>query len=191
MEKVKTTKWYALKVTANQERKVKEYLEKEIKIYNLSDWILQVVVPTEKVMSFNKQTGKKNVREKLVMPGYLFVNADLNNGEIGPILENVPGVYGFLSMKEGKVSKIPQPIKDREVERFLDIKEDIDDNIVWNKFEVGEHVKILEGPFSTFQGVVESVDTSKNKLNVMVSIFQRQTPVEVLFTQVEKVAEKK
>ncbi|SRR6266403_841900 len=185
MEKVKTTKWYALKVTANQERKVKEYLDKEIKIYNLSDWIIQVVVPTEKILTLNKQTGKKIVREKLVMPGYLFVNADLNNGEIGPILENVPGVYGFLSMKEGKLSKIPQPIKDREVERFLDIKEDID--VVWDKFQVGEKVKILEGPFSSFQGVIENIDSAKNKLNIMVAIFQRQTPVEVLFSQVEKV----
>lgn len=190
MESIKeTTKWYALKVTANQERKVKEYVEKEVKISNLSNWIIQVVVPTEKVLSLNKQTGKKSVREKLVMPGYLFVNADLSNGEIAPILERVPGVYGFLSMKEGKVTKSPQPIKDREVERFLDIKEDIE--VVWDKFVVGERVKILDGPFSSFEGNINTIDTAKNRLNIMVSIFQRQTPVEVLFSQVEKVIDKK
>lgn len=185
MEKVKTSKWYALKVTANQERKVKEYVEKKIRISNLSEWILQVVVPTEKVLALNKQTGKKIIREKLVMPGYLFIDADLNNGEIVPFLESITGVYGFLSMKEGKVSKIPHPIRDREVERFLDIKEDIE--IVYDKFQVGEKVKILDGPFSTFQGVINTIDTGKSKLNIMVSIFQRQTPVEVLFSQVEKV----
>lgn len=191
MEKVRTKKWYALKVTANQERKVREYIEKQIKISNLIEWIDQVVVPTEKVLSYNRQTNKKTVREKLVMPGYLFINADLNNGEITHILEKVPGVYGFLSMKEGKISKVPVPIRDKEVERFLNIKEDVEEDMSWNKFEVGDRVKILDGPFGSFEGVVDMVDNGKHKLNVIVSIFQRQTPVEVMFTQAEKVFEKK
>lgn len=180
-------RWYALKVTANQERKVKEYIEKKIKVENLYAWIPRVEVPTEKYLSMDVN-GKKSVREKLILPGYLLVEADLTHGEVSPMLTSISGVYGFLSMTEGKVTNIPAPLRQREVDRFLKVYDEKEE-LSWS-FGINDMVKLLDGPFSSFEGRVSAVDLKREQVSVLVSIFGRETKVDIPIDKVEKIHEK-
>lgn len=178
-----THKWYALKVTANQERKVKEYIDKKIRIERLDAWITRVVVPVEKYQSIDIK-GKKSMREKLILPGYLLIEADLTHGEVSPMLQDVSGVYGFLSLTEGKVSSRPAPLSQREVDRFLQVYEN-QEELTW-EFAVGDNVKILEGAFAEMKGAIVSIDQPRKQAFVLVSIFGRETKVDVSLNNVEK-----
>jgi transcription termination/antitermination protein NusG len=182
-------KWYALKVTANHERKIKEYIEKDIRIRGLEKWVTDLFVPIEKVARTIR--GKSVLRDNVIMPGYLFVMADLNHGEVAPCLERVSGVFGFLSMDEGKVTATPVEVRERDMNRFLKMGDSptIDESSLY-VFSEKERVKLLDGAFANFAGVISNVDTTKNKLTVVVTIFGRETPVIVDFTQVEKIFEK-
>ena len=179
-------KWYVLRVVSGQEKKIKSYLDNEIARQKLSDYIPQILIPTEKV--YEMRNGKKRVRERNFFPGYVFVSADLSYGEANHVITSIPGVIGFLGGEGSSDAKIPVPLRNSEVNRILgrvDETEEMDEKLS-TPFIVGESVKVMDGPFSGFTGSVEEVFEERKKLNVMVKIFGRNTPVELNYMQVEK-----
>jgi len=173
-------KWYVLRAISGKEAKVKEYLDVDIKNSGLSDFVSQVLILTEKV--YQVRNGKKIVKERSYLPGYVLVEAALV-GEVAHHLRNTPNVIGFL----GGMDK-PVPLRQSEVNRILGTVDELQDageeiNI---PYIVGETVKVNYGPFSGFNGVIEEINNEKKKLKVMVKIFGRKTPLELGFMQVEK-----
>ena len=173
-------KWYVLRAISGKEAKVKEYLDVDIKNSGLSDFVSQVLIPTEKV--YQVRNGKKIVKERSYLPGYVLVEAALV-GEVAHHLRNTPNVIGFL----GGMDK-PVPLRQSEVNRILGTVDELQDageeiNI---PYIVGETVKVNYGPFGGFNGVIEEINNEKKKLKVMVKIFGRKTPLELGFMQVEK-----
>ncbi|MGP1514511.1 MAG: transcription termination/antitermination protein NusG [Bacteroidales bacterium] len=175
------TKWYVVKAIAGKEKKAKEYIDNEICKRGLSDFVSNVLIPVEKVYSV--RNGKKITKERTLFPGYIFVEARLE-GEIVHIIKNIPNVLDFISEKNGN----PIPMMEDEVQRILrTIDDTIDSTELSEKtFIVGETVKIIDGPFKNFDGVVEKINSEKRKLEVVVKIFGRRTPVELSTYQVEK-----
>lgn len=179
--------WYVIRTVSGQEKKVKSYLENEITRQNLEEFIPQVLIPAEKV--YEMRNGKKRVRERNFFPGYVLVSADLSHGEAVHIITSIPGVLGFLGSNEGSAAKKPIPLRQSEVNRILgkvDETEELEVKLE-TPFIVGESVKVMDGPFNGFTGTVEEVFEEKKKLNVMVKIFGRNTPVELNYMQVEKI----
>lgn len=170
-----------MRAISGKENKVKEYIEAEIKNSDLAHYVSQVLIPTEKVVEM--RSGKKIVRERSYLPGYVLIEAHLT-GEIQHRLRNTPNVLGFLT----ESNNIPTPIRESEVNRILgrvdELQEAGEEMLV--PYYVGETVKVNTGPFSGFSGIIEDVSNERKKLKVMVSIFGRKTPVELSFTQVEK-----
>ncbi len=179
-------KWYVVRAVAGQEKKVKSYIDHEVIRQKLDEVITQVLIPSEKVMEL--RNGKKVVREKNFFPGYIMVNADLSNGEAFHTIKSVPGVIGFLGANRSSIEKTPVALRESEINRILGRVDDSQEDLL--KFETtfikGEVVKVIDGPFNTFTGSVEEVFDEKKKLNVMVKIFGRNTPLELNYTQVEK-----
>jgi len=173
-------KWYVVRAISGKETKVKEYLESEIKRMKLEDKILQVLIPKEKVYQIRK--GKKISKERNYFPGYVLIEADLS-GEVGHIIKNIPNVLGFLGTR-GE----PDPIRPDEVKRILGKVDELAEQgeEVNVPFIVGETVKVIDGPFNSFSGIIEEINEEKKKLKVMVKIFGRKTPLELNFMQVEK-----
>ena len=177
-------KWYVLRVISGQEKKIKTYLENEIARQKIEEFIPQILIPTEKV--YEMRNGKKRVREKNFFPGYVFVSADITHGEAHHVITSIPGVIGFLGGQGDE--KEPVPLRQNEVNRILgkvDETEELDEKLS-TPYIVGESVKVMDGPFSGFTGSVEEVFEERKKLNVMVKIFGRNTPVELNYMQVEK-----
>ena len=173
-------KWYVLRAVSGKEAKVKEYIDAEIRNTDLGDYVSQVLIPTEK--TYTVRNGKKIVKERSYLPGYVLVEAALV-GEVPHRLRDVTNVIGFLVGMEH-----PVPLRQSEVSRILgtvdelqEVSEDV--NI---PYIVGETVKVSVGPFSGFSGVIEEVLADKRKLKVMVKIFGRKTPLELGFGDVEK-----
>lgn len=179
-------KWYVLRVISGQEKKVKTYLENEVEREKLAEFIPQVLIPSEKV--YEMRNGKKRIRERNFFPGYVLLSADLSNGEAFHLVNNVPGVIGFLGTNGTGSSKDPVPLRQSEVNRILGKVDDTDEFEVKleNPFIKGQSVKVMDGPFSGFTGTVEEIFEEKKKLNVIVKIFGRNTPVELNYMQVEK-----
>ena len=179
-------KWYVLRVVSGQEKKVKSYLETEIERSKLVEFIPQVLIPSEKV--YEMRNGKKRVRERNFFPGYVLLSADLSNGEAYHAVNSIPGVIGFLGNNGTGASKDPVPLRQSEVNRILGKVDEIDEleEKLETPFIKGESVKVMDGPFSGFTGNVEEIFEDKKKLNVMVKIFGRNTPVELSYMQVEK-----
>jgi transcriptional antiterminator NusG len=180
-------KWYVLRVISGQEKKIKSYLETEIERSKLTEFIPQVLIPSEKV--YEMRNGKKRVRERNFFPGYVLVSADLSNGEAYHKVNNIPGVIGFLGGSgSAATSKDPVPLRQSEVNRILGKVDEVDqfEEKLETPFIKGESVKVMDGPFSGFTGNVEEIFEDKKKLNVMVKIFGRNTPVELSYMQVEK-----
>jgi transcriptional antiterminator NusG len=175
-------KWYVLRAIGGKEKKVKSYIENEIVRLKLSEYILQVVIPTEKV--YQIRNGKKISRERNYFPGYVFVEA-LLVGEIPHILKNVPNVISFLSETKGGD---PIPLRMSEVNWMLGKVDELTESeeSITIPYYTGENVKVTDGPFNGFTGVIEEVNEEKKKLKVMVKIFGRKTPLELSFMQVEK-----
>ena len=173
-------KWYVLRAVSGKEAKVKEYLEADMKHGNFGDYVSQVLIPTEKVVSV--RNGKKVVKERSYLPGYVLVESALV-GEIAHHLRNTPNVIGFL----GGMDK-PVPLRQSEVNRILGTVDELQENPVEAAipYTVGEAVKVNYGPFTGFTGIIEEVNAEKKKLKVMVKIFGRKTPLELGFMQVEK-----
>ena len=173
-------KWYVLRAVSGKEAKVKEYIEAELK-HNalLSTYVSQVLIPMEKHASL--RNGKRVVNEKISLPGYVLVEAELK-GDVAHTLRFVPNVLGFL----GGLDK-PTPVKQSDVNRILGTAEEtelVDDINI--PYSVDETVKVTDGPFSGFSGIIEEVNAEKHKLKVMVKIFGRKTPLELGFMQVAK-----
>lgn len=175
-------KWYVVRAISGSEKKVKQYIENEIAAYGLSDYVAQVLVPTEKV--FQIRNGKKYSKERNFFPGYILVEAALV-GEIVHIVRNVTGVIGFLGGEKGGE---PLPMRQSEVNRILGKVDELSEQgeEVNIPFIVGESVKVTDGPFNSFTGIIEEINEEKKKLKVMVKIFGRKTPLELGFMQVEK-----
>jgi transcriptional antiterminator NusG len=180
--------WYVLRAVSGQEKKVKSYLENEVTRQHLEDYVPQILIPSEKI--YEVRNGKKRIREKAFFPGYIIISADLSHGEVNHLITSMPGVIGFLSANTGGTSKTPIPLRQSEINRILgkvdDVAEEVSTPTV--SFLKGESVKVMDGPFSGFTGTVEEIFDEKKKLNVMVKIFGRNTPVELNYAQVEKEA---
>ena len=174
-------KWYVLKAVSGKEAKVKEYLEALMKNNEmLAANVGQILLPTEKYAQL--RNGKRVVKEKLFLPGYVLVEANLQ-GEIAHTLRFMPNVLGFLGGLDN-----PSPVRQADINRILGTAEEtvvkIDETHV--PYMADEAVKVTDGPFSGFTGVIEEVNAEKRKLKVMVKIFGRKTPLELDFNQVEK-----
>jgi transcriptional antiterminator NusG len=172
-------KWYVVRAVTGKERKAKEFIESEIASRNLQDHVSQVLIPTEKV--YQIRNGKKINKERTFYPGYVFIEAALV-GEIPHILKNINYIIGFLG------SDKPVPMRESEVNRMLGKVDELTENEeeINIPFYVGYTVKVIDGPFNGFNGVIEEVNEEKRKLKVMVKIFGRKTPLELSFLQVEK-----
>ena len=183
MPEVNTKNWYVVRAVSGQENKVKAYIETEITRLGLSDYVSQVLVPTEKVVQVRE--GKKISKEKVYFPGYVMVEANLT-GEIPHIIKSITSVIGFLGEVKGGN---PVPLRASEVNRMLGKVDELSitadtQNIPFN---IGETIKVIDGPFNGFNGTIEKINEEKRKLEVMVKIFGRKTPLELSFMQVEKV----
>ena len=183
MAEVSTKKWYVVRAVSGQENKVKSYIETEISRLGMSDYISQVLVPTEKVVQV--KDGKKIAKDKVYFPGYIMIEANLT-GEIPHIIKSIPGVIGFLGETKGGDAV---PLRQSEVNRMLGKVDELSVTVdnVSIPYTIGETVKVVDGPFNGFNGTIEKVNEEKRKLEVMVKIFGRKTPLELSFMQVEKV----
>ncbi len=175
-------KWYVVRAISGQENKVKGYIENEISLSNMSDLVGQMLVPTEKVVQI--RNGKKVSKERNYFPGYIMVEAVLT-GEVVHVIKGVPGVIGFLGETKGGD---PVPLRQAEVNRMLGKVDELAerDEQFTIPFVIGETVKVIDGPFNGFNGTIEKINDEKRKLEVMVKIFGRKTPLELSFMQVEK-----
>jgi len=177
-------KWYIVKAIGGQENKVKNYLETEITRLGISDYIETVLVPTEKVIQI--RNGKKYNKERVYYPGYVVIQANLS-GEIPHIIKSIPGVIGMLGEVKGGD---PVPLRQYEINRMLGKVDELavaNENVVIPFIE-GETIKVIDGPFNGFEGTIEKIHEEKRKLEVMVKIFGRKTPLELSYMQVEKIA---
>ena len=175
--------WYVVRAVSGQENKVKTYIENEIARLGYTDYVDEVLVPTEKVIQI--RNGKKINKERVYFPGYVMVKANLG-GEIVHIIKSITGVIGFLGEVKGGD---PVPLRKAEVNRMLGKVDELSvktDNIAM-PYILGETVKVIDGPFNGFNGTVEKINEEKRKLEVMVKIFGRKTPLELSYMQVEKV----
>lgn len=173
-------KWYVVRAISGQEKKVKQYIEVELTRAGLAAYVPQILIPMEKV--YQIKNGKKTSKEKSYFPGYILIQAELV-GEVAHTIDSINGVVGFLGGKE-----TPTPLRLSEVNRILGTVDEISEKgeSIAEPFIVGESVKVTDGPFSGFSGVIEEIQEDKKKLKVMVKIFGRRTPLELNFLQVEK-----
>ena len=172
--------WYVLRAVSGKEAKVKEYIDAEIKNGRLGGHVAQALIPTEKVVQI--RNGKRVIKERNYLPGYVLVEARLV-GEIAHVLRNTPQVLGFLGGMDN-----PTPLRPSEVSRILGKVDEMNEEAVDLPipFEVGDAVKVNEGPFAGFSGVVERVDNDKKKVTVTVKVFARSTDLDLGFTQIVK-----
>ena len=177
-----TARWYIVHAYSNFEKKVAEDIENKARQKGLHERIEQIVVPTEKVVEVRR--GKKVDAERKFFPGYVLMKADLNDAVIS-LVKNTPRVTGFLG--EDKHSAKPMHITEKEAERILhQVQEGVERPKPSVTFEIGEQVRVSDGPFASFNGTVQDVDEERARLKVEVSIFGRAVPVALEFGQVEK-----
>lgn len=178
------TKWYVIRVVSGKERKVKEYLDKEVKINNWTKSVVQILCPIEKV--FKVLNGKKVLREKTLFPGYILLEAvdGKLTDDIIHTVKNVTGVIHFLGKDH------PTALRKAEVNKMFGKMDEVSEQGITyaEPYIIGETVKIVDGPFNDFNGSVEEINNEKKKLKVVVKIFGRATPVELNYSQVEKLS---
>ncbi|MFA9288272.1 MAG: transcription termination/antitermination protein NusG [Weeksellaceae bacterium] len=170
-------KWYVLHTQTSHEMRVKNNLEQRIQSLGVEDKIYEIVIPTRDIVVIKK--GKKSTQTERVFPGYIFVRMDLTD-ESWLVVRTTEGVTGFIG-----AGLKPTPISDKEVNAILRFVQQEQPKFK-AKFSTGEAVKITEGPFADFLGTVEGIDEEKGKVRVLVSIFDRETPVELDFLQIKK-----
>lgn len=174
--------WYIVHTLSGSEKKVKESILEQAKKEDLEQSFNDIVVPMLEVPELKK--GKKVLTEKKIMPGYILVNMSMTD-KAWHIVKNIPRVTGFLGG-----SKKPHPVPQKEVDEiFAQLETEAKDASNSLSFEVGERVKVIDGPFESFVGDIEEVDPEKSRLKVSVSIFGRSTPVDLNYNQVEKTKE--
>jgi transcriptional antiterminator NusG len=182
-EIVDLKKWYVVRAVSGQENKIRDYMESEINRLGFKDFVEDILVPTQKVVQIRK--GKKINKEKVYFPGYIMIKANLT-GEIPHIIKALPNVIGFLGETKGGD---PIPLRTAEVNRMLGKVDELstESESISIPFEIGENIKVIDGPFNGFNGTIEKVNQEKRKLEVMVKIFGRKTPLELSYMQVEKI----
>ena len=172
-------KWYVLHVYSGFEKKVKQSIEEQAKQAGMDDKILQVLVPSEDVVEVRR--GSKVHSERKFFPGYVLIEMDMTD-QAWHLVQNTPKVSGFLGSKDR-----PTPISEAEAQRIMNqVQEGVDRPKPSVVYEVGDNVRVVDGPFTSFNGMVEEVDEERSRLKVAVSIFGRSTPVELEYAQVEK-----
>ena len=176
-------KWYVIRAVTGQEAKVKKYITTELARVGLDSQVEDILVPTEKVIQIRK--GKKVQKEKTYFPGYIMIKADIS-GEILHIIRSITNVLGFLGETKGGE---PIPLRTSEVNRMLGKVDElaISGEQISIPFNIGESVKVIDGPFNGFTGSIDNVNEEKRKLEIMVKIFGRKTPLELSYMQVEKI----
>jgi len=177
-------KWYVVRAIGGKENKVKTYIENEIARLGMTEHVNRVLVPTEKVIQV--RNGKKINKERVYFPGYVMIEANLI-GELPHIIKSVPGVIGFLGEVKGGD---PVPMRKSEINRMLGKVDELsvqNDNVAI-PYIIGETVKVIDGPFNGFDGTIEKINEEKRKLEVMVKIFGRKTPLELSYMQVDKIS---
>ena len=182
MAEIASKNWYVIRAVSGQEAKIKDYIMTEITRLGYSEQVEDILVPTEKVIQIRK--GKKISKERVYFPGYIMIKANLI-GEIPHIIKSVTNVIGFLGETKGGE---PVPLRTSEVNRMLGKADELTlstDHIAI-PFNSGENVKVIDGPFNGFNGTIERINEEKRKLEVMVKIFGRKTPLELSYMQVEK-----
>jgi transcriptional antiterminator NusG len=174
-------KWYVVRAISGKEKKAKEYLEAELRSENKTERVPQIIIPMEKVMTV--RDGKKIVKERNSLPGYMIIEAALDPDLVLSIT-SVTYIIGFLGGEN------PQPMRDSEVRRLLGKVDEMAESgeQMQTPFTLGESVKVTDGPFNEFTGVIDEIYEEKKKLRVMVKIFGRRTPLELNYTQVEKIS---
>ena len=182
-ETVDLKKWYVVRAVSGQENKIRDYMESEINRLGFNNLVEDILVPTQKVVQIRK--GKKINKEKVYFPGYIMIKANLA-GEIPHIIKALPNVIGFLGETKGGD---PIPLRTAEVNRMLGKVDELstESKSVSIPFDIGESIKVIDGPFNGFNGSIEKVNQEKRKLEVMVKIFGRKTPLELSYMQVEKI----
>jgi transcriptional antiterminator NusG len=182
MAEVVTKNWYVIRAVSGQEAKIKDYIMSEISRLGYAGQVEDILVPMEKVVQI--RNGKKINKEKVYFPGYIMIKANLT-GEIPHIIKSVTNVIGFLGETKGGD---PVPLRTSEVNRMLGKVDELTMTTehIAIPFSRGENVKVIDGPFNGFNGSIEKVNEEKRKLEVMVKIFGRKTPLELSYMQVEK-----
>ena len=180
MSSEETKKWYVVRAVSGSEKKIKQYIDNEIVRLGIQDAVSQVLIPMEKVFQIRK--GKKVTKERNFFPGYILIEAILDS-EIEHVIKNIPGVLGVLCNNGEAI-----PMRQNEVNRILGKVDELADKgeEMYETFLVGESVRVIDGPFNSFSGIIEEVNEEKKKLKVMVKIFGRKTPLELSYMQVEK-----
>jgi transcription termination/antitermination protein NusG len=178
-------KWYAVRIISGHENKVKAYLDSQIKQEGLENKIKNVLIPLEKI--FEVKNGKKKVKYKNFLPGYVLVEAELDD-KIRSFISQAPSILNMVGAKSVSGKRLePIPLRGAEVKRIKAIlNEENQTEKIDFKLSVGDPVKVTSGPFNNFNGNVLEINTEKMKVKVMVSIFGRKTPIELEFTQIEK-----
>ncbi len=180
-ESVKNTRnWYVLRTFSGHEKKVKEYLERELERLGLEDLVSEIMIPTETV--FEMRRGKKRTREKTFFPGYILIKAVMDR-ELEHVTSGLPSTIGFLGQ-----SGEPTPLRPDEVDRILGKVDEAREAGEQPEipYKPGDAIRVVDGPFNDFSGVVEEVYSDKMKVKVMVSIFGRKTPLELDYLQIER-----
>lgn len=173
-------KWYVLHVYSGFETKVSEAIREKAEKRGLGDKVEEILVPTEEVVEVKR--GQRVNTERKFFPGYVLAKLDLDDN-VWHLIKDTPKVSGFLGAGGNK----PVPISDREAQRIMNqVQEGIDRPRPSVVYDIGEEIKVTDGPFASFNGIVEEIDEEKAKLKVSVSIFGRATPVELEYSQVEK-----
>jgi transcriptional antiterminator NusG len=171
--------WYIVQAYSGFEKKVAELIKDELKKHKLSEKLEEILVPTHQVTEVKK--GKRTKKERKFFPGYVLIKVDLTK-QIYHMIKNLQKVSGFLGSSDK-----PTPISDSEIKRILgQVSETAVSQKTGISFEIGEKVKVCDGPFASFNGLIEEIDEEKSRLKVSVSIFGRPTPVDLEFNQVEK-----
>ena len=173
-------KWYIIHVYSGSEKRVKEAIEEQMETKNMSSFIEEILVPTEEIFEIRK--GAKVKTEKKFFPGYILIKMNMTD-ESWHFIKSQPKVTNFLGTK-GKPSSLSDKEAKRLIEQITERVESPRSNVI---FEIGEEVRVSDGPFQSFNGLVEEIDEDKSRLKVTVSIFGRSTPVDLEFTQVEKI----
>ncbi len=175
-------RWYVIQTQSNYEKRVQAGLREQARLRGVEDELLEVLIPVEEVIEVKK--GVKSKSERKFFPGYVMIKANMTD-EVWHVVKSIPRVTMFVGA--GRGSK-PLPISNKEAERMLrQMQDGVDKPRSLINYELGEEVRVNDGPFATFQGVVEGVDEEKSRLKVSVSIFGRATPIDLDFTQVEKI----
>ena len=182
MTEVINSKWYVIRAVSGQEAKIKDYIVSEIERLGFSNKLEDILVPTEKIVQI--RNGKKISKERTYFPGYIMIKADLT-GELPHVIKSVTNVIGFLGETKGGD---PVPLRSAEVNRMLGKVDEL--SLSTEQINIpyveGENIKVIDGPFNGFTGAIEKINEEKRKLEVMVKIFGRKTPLELSYMQVEK-----